>query len=283
VKLQGETFPGKSLTLRNWRVVIEEMKNRTFYSHMLSGALASALLLLSGTPGANAGKLFVSDGGFGYVYRYSASGAGEIFATIFNAEGMAFDASGFLYVTDFNDGSSTVVGSGPAISNPSFLVFDNSGNLFVSHNGTRPGIEKIARDGSISKFATHIEPNALVFDAAGYYLYTGESLSETVIKYAPDGTGTTFATGFSAPLGLAFDAAGNLFVSDLVDRVIYKVAPDGSKTTFATGLRGPVGIKFDQGGNLFVADYPNVLKFTPDGSRSTFATGIIPWDLAFRP
>jgi sugar lactone lactonase YvrE len=251
-----------------------------------------ALLSVTCTLDAGAHELVLSDGGIGKVYRLGAGGRTNLIASVFSAEGLAFDAAGNLYATDFNEsiiyeiapnGKLRRIASGNQISNPSALVFDDSGNLFVAHNGTGPGIAKIAPDGTISRFVSHAELAGLAFDSTGN-LFAADSLNNTVMKYAPDGTGTTFATGFAAPIDLAFDSTGNLFVSDLVDGIIYKITPDGTKTPFATGLRGPVGVALDQDDNLFVVDYPSVLKFTPDGTRSTFATGFVgPYDLAFRP
>jgi sugar lactone lactonase YvrE len=279
------------LTARRITSAIDFMKSTSPFRTLFAVALW-ALLALTCTLDAVAHELVLSDGGISKVYRLGAGGRANVIATVFDAGGLAFDAAGNLYVADYNESIIYQIGpngtlrrfaSGNQISNPSFLVFDSTGNLFVAHNGSGPGIAKIAPDGTISRFVSHSEPSGLAFDSTGN-LFAADGLSSTVVKYAPDGTGTTFATGFGAPIGLAFDSSGNLFVSDLVDGVIYKITPDGTKTPFATGLRGPVGVALDQDDNLFVVDYPSVLKFTPDGTRSTFATGFAgPYDLAFRP
>ena len=262
--------------------------------------LATALLINCGFFTATAGQLYVSEHDTSSVLKYITSGAGKTFASIPDCEGLAFDPNGVLYVASYNGGaiykvgargSYTVFASGPLIGNPSFLIFDNSGNLFCSYNGSPSGIAKIAPDGSITTFAAPVTAHDLAFDSAGN-LYAAVSVKftqDSVMKFTPDGKYSTFVTDVGDATGLAFDAAGNLFVADpgpLTGSygIIYKVTPIGAKIVFADGLIAPQGLGFDQSGNLFVADLSGfILKIAPDGTRSTFATGLSqPWDLAFR-
>jgi len=238
-----------------------------------------------------ANDLIVSDPGIGKIYRITPDRMRKTIASVTTGTGLAFDHSGKLYVTDFNESIVYKVGphgtlrpiiSGIEVSNPAAIIFDRVGNLFVYRNGFDDAIVKLATDGTLSVFASGVAGSGLAFDAAGN-LFASDYFSNTVLKYAPDGTVTTFASGFSHPTGLAFDAEGNLFVADLVALIIYKITPDGIKTEFATNLSQPLGLAFDEEGNLFVADYPRILKIAPDGTRTVFASGLAPWGLVFRP
>jgi sugar lactone lactonase YvrE len=135
--------------------VIDEMNPRILLRSLMLPAFG-ALVLTTGAITAGAADLFVTDGGLGKVLRYTPDGVRHVFADVVAAEGLAFDTSGNLFVTDFNEsiifefvrnGRVKQISSRP-ISDPSALAFDSSGNLFVAHNGTRPGIAKIASDGA---------------------------------------------------------------------------------------------------------------------------------------
>jgi sugar lactone lactonase YvrE len=265
---------------------------------LLLEVLPVALLLGCGSLTAAAGHLYVTDRGTSYVRKYLPTGSDKTFASIGDCSGLAFDSTGVLYVASYNGsivykvgarGSTTVFASGPLIENPLFLIFDNSGNLFVSHQGYHPGIAKIAPNGSITTFATQIRASDLAFDSAGYLYAASEAEFgfDSVVKFTPDGGRSTFVSGFSAATGLAFDAAGNLFVADSVGGgpgMIWKVTPIGYMTAFVTDLVDPQGLAFDKSGNLYVGELVGyILKVPPDGGRSTFALVSQPWDLAFPP
>ncbi len=270
------------------------MKPRTVFPPLKTAAFFVFVLATSGVLNANGDTLFASAGGYSEVFRYTPDARRRAYATVFDAHGLAFDATGNLFVTDFNEsviykfsptGEQSIFASGDPISDPSKIVFDSFGNLFVAHNGSGPGIHKIAPDGTITNFATRsrLEPTGLAFDAAGN-LFATDYISDNVLKFAPDGTATVFAGDFGQPADLAFDSSGNLFVSDLGRGVIYKIAPDGTRSTFASGLRQPQGLAIDSEDNLFVAVFKAILEFTPDGARSTFDSGnrFFPIYLTFR-
>lgn len=90
------------------------------------------------------GNLFVSDNSA--IEEFNSSGTGSVFATASSGldlpSGLAFDASGNLYVANYNDtilkfntnGVSSVFASS-GLSNPEALAFDSSGNLYVGNQG----------------------------------------------------------------------------------------------------------------------------------------------------
>ena len=265
------------------------MKIKMRGSFPAAAALAALAFTLI-TVTATAGDLYYTDSR-SKIFRINSNGVRHLVAHLRTPSGLAFDSSGDLFVADY-EGSNiyrfdanrdrTLFASNRLISNPSALIFDSAGNLWVAHNGSDPGITKIAPDGTKTQFARHIEPSGLAFDADGN-LYADDFLRNVVFKYTPDGTRSIFAHGFGQPVDLAFDADGNLYVSDLGNLAIYKITPDGSKSTFAEGLSQPIGLTFDSDGNLYVADYPDILEIDPDGNQTIVLSQGAPNYLKFRP
>jgi sugar lactone lactonase YvrE len=141
---------------------------------------------------------------------------------------------------------------------PETMVFDPSGNLFVS-NGSDKTIKKITPSGAKTTFASGIDVVGMAFDAFGN-LFVSQRSKDTdasegvILEFAPDGSGKVFASNLSKPQGLAFDSLGNLYVADPVHHAILKISPDGRQTRFATGIAHPHRLAFDAFGFLWVTD-----------------------------
>jgi sugar lactone lactonase YvrE len=156
----------------------------------------------------------------GGSYGTSTDGIGT--AAIFSApSGLTIDASGNLYVTEFNGNTirkispsgnvTTVTGSasgyadGPVatakFSNPSSITADGFGNLFVVDQFNQR-IRKIGADGIVSTVAGGNGNNKLT-----------------------DGIGSN--AGFNYPYGILIGADGNLYVSDPGNKAIRKVVQTG--------------------------------------------------------
>src|SRR5882724_300552 len=87
---------------------------------------------------------------------------------------------------------------------------------------------------------------ALTANAAPGDIFVSDGARAIIDKIAPDGTVTRFAQApdVGGITGLAFDSAGNLFEADYSSGTIYKYAPDGTRATFATGLNNPLAAPF---------------------------------------
>jgi sugar lactone lactonase YvrE len=200
--------------------------------------------------------------------------------------GVAIDASDNVYVADTDNnairkiaptgmvttlagtgrGSSDATGTAAGFLNPSGIVTDTAGILYVADtlNGT---IRRITPDGVVTTLAGQ----------AG-------SLGNA------DGVGS--AARFDGPQGLALDGAGNLYVADSDNLAIRKLTlSSGAVTKVAGGGRaipgfapndGPVaraqfnypcGVAVDGAGNLYVADTDNhtIRQITPAGIVTTIA------------
>jgi len=197
--------------------------------------------------------------------------------------GVAFDASGNLYVADAGNytirkitpagvvstlaglagtrGDLDGTGSAARLFDPQNLAVDGAGNVIVA-DGQGNVIRKVT-------------PAGVVTTVAG----SGASGSA-------DGTGV--AAQFNDPTGVAMDAAGNIFVADSGNDLIREIAPSGAVTTLAGSplksgnvdgsgpaarFNAPAGVGVDSSGNVYVADSLNdtIRKVSPAGFVTTVA------------
>ncbi len=218
------------------------------------------------------------NGTAGYLGDTAAATAAELNSP----SGLAFDASGNLYIADTknnvirkitNGTITTVAGNngqpagnagdnGPATSavlnGPTGLAFDSAGNMYIADNGNNV-IRRVDTAGNITTFvgasggtngtAGRLSaPNGLWFDASGA-LYIADSGNQRVAKFVPPATFTNFA--------------GNLTAG---------FSGDGGPATSAK-LSKPVDITLDAAGNVYVADTNNsrIRKIFADGTITTIA------------
>ena len=219
---------------------------------------------------------------------FTGDGGAATAAELTGPTGVAFDASGNLYILDGGTSHvrkvtpagiiSTVAGSGisgytgdggAATAARIFcpnggVAIDPSGNLYIADNSNNR-IRKVSTSGIITTFA-------------------GNGTS----GYSGDG-GAATAAELAGPRYILFDAAGNLYISDYGNNRIRKVTPSGIISTFAgngtsgyTGdggaataaeINAPRGIYLDGGANFYISDFGNyrVRKINSSGIISTIA------------
>jgi sugar lactone lactonase YvrE len=209
-----------------------------------------------------------------------------IHVTLDNPRGVAVDASGKVYVSDFSGAVIYQVSLTPplsavaipapgtqppppnsAFSGPCEMAVDAQGNLYVA-DADNHVIRKI--------LASKSGPPTEMIVLAGNVGVSGTE----------DGTGP--AARFGTPTAVAVDAVGNVYVADNQNATIRRITPAGVVTTLAgkAGATGnvdgtgadarfntPRGIAVDKAGNIFVADEgnSNIRKITPAGVVTTFA------------
>ena len=196
--------------------------------------------------------------GSGTVGNTNANGTNAEFN---QPTGIVVDVPGNVFVADFgnhkirkidtNGDVTTLAGSGTigsinangtaaSFGYPYDLIFDGTGNLFVTDQGNHL-IRKIAANGDVTTFA-----------GSG----TGK---------VENGTGE--AASFSRPTGIAIDSQGNLYTTDFLDNVIRKITAQAVVTTLAgsgdfgktdgqgteASFNVPIGLAVDPSGNLYVA------------------------------
>ncbi|MDO8541287.1 MAG: immunoglobulin domain-containing protein [Opitutaceae bacterium] len=175
------------------------------------------------------GNLFVTDSGNNTIRRITPAAAVTTFA------GVAGTFGG-------TDGSGTVA----RFSNPSGIVADGSGNLYVTDTGNHT-VRRITPAGVVSTFA----------GSAGL---------------AGSSDGSRNLARFRSPAGIAIDNAGYLYVADTGNHTIRRITTAGAVTTIAgavgatgsangTGtaarLNEPAGVAVDSGGTVYIADTMN--------------------------
>ena len=225
------------------------------------------LLAAADTPPASyviqtiAGSDFVGDGG------------PALAALLSQAEGIAVDGSGAIYVADAEDNRvrkitpdgiiQTVAGTaiagfsgdgGPAqaalLSHPYGIALDSAGNLYIADLGNAR-VRKVSVDGTIQTVA------------GGGFIAPGDN---------GDGSPAVMMQ-LAQPRNVAVDPAGTLYVSDFGAHRVYQISPGGILTTVAgTGTAGfsgdnasallarlnaPAGLATDGNGILYIADSGN--------------------------
>jgi sugar lactone lactonase YvrE len=191
-------------------------------------------------------------------------------ASLNSPSGVAVDASGNLFIADYNNNRirkvntngiiTTVAGkiSGYAgdggyatnagISRPRGVAVDAVGNIFIADT----------QDNRIRK----VDTNGIITTLAG----TNTS------GYSGDG-GLAVTNRLSIPTGVAVDANGSIWIADQGNNRIRKIDTNGIITTMAgngvssfagdgnsatiAALCGPSGIALDAAGNLIIADFGN--------------------------
>jgi sugar lactone lactonase YvrE len=184
-----------------------------------------------------------------------------------------------LNAVDVKDSEQTFISSN--IIGPNGIAFDPSGNVYVS-NGASNSISKFGSTGNflstIGSSVTLADPAGLAVDSQGnlYAANFGVSagVSSTIAKFDSAGTFVgAISNNVNRPFGVLVDAADNLYVGNWFTNNISKFDSSGTfQTTLgdSNNINGPMGIVKDPGGNLFVANLrapigSNVTKFDPAG------------------
>ncbi|MEO8657921.1 MAG: hypothetical protein ABI693_05595 [Bryobacteraceae bacterium] len=185
----------------------------------------------------------------------------------FTAQALTFSPSGSLYFTTFSqvyraetNGTVTLIAGAPGfpsalgdggpataakLTNPSSLVFDPSGNLYIAEPFASR-VRKVNTQNIITTFAGN--------GSAGY---TGDG-------------GPASSAKLAAPVDVKLDSHGNMYIADVSAAVVRKVDTGGIITTVAgkgtfgfsgdggpaikAELSGAAAIALDPSGNLFIAD-----------------------------
>jgi sugar lactone lactonase YvrE len=233
-------------------------------------------------------------------------------------KGLAFSASGDLYVAESGHSNSTC----PSAQKPAEMT----------SAGSSGAVAKIAPDGTVTRILTRLRsvcdgsdfigPSGLAFVGRDLYVTQGQSLcdigqppssclfSAPLLRVRSDGTVTqvalfvshgntpNFPNAHENPFGMARGPDGNLYVSDGGDNSIWKVRPGGDALRLvdrpsAHFPHDPTltGLAFGKDGSLYVAVFSAlpfarrtgwVARVTADGRIQKAVTGLtVPIGVAF--
>jgi sugar lactone lactonase YvrE len=229
---------------------------------------------------------------------------GAPFATgLHQVDNPAFDRDGNLYVTYSGsrgervpvsifrvrrDGTREAFVSG--IINPTSMVFDRAGDLYVSSR-FEGQVYRIKPDGRTELAASDLGVACgLAFGAEGT-LFVGDR-SGTIFRLGPTGKALPFATlpASVAAFHLAFGPDGGLYVTaptlSSYDRV-YRIDSGGRVEVVYSGFGRPQGLAFDAQGALYVVEAlaggSGVYRLRADGAPEIVLAGPGLIGLAFDP
>jgi hypothetical protein len=165
---------------------------------------------------------------------------------------------------------STFIGSG--LTNPVGLVFDTTGNLYVS--SADGSIKMFPADGGMAvTMASGLNgPTGLAISPGGV-LHAAISGDNKIVKIpAPNDVDDFAPLGAGAnPQGIAFDGDGNLFVANKGSDSISKVTSGGGVSTFANSMdvTDPVGVLVTGANRIVVVHNEQggeILEFNANGN-----------------
>jgi sugar lactone lactonase YvrE len=284
----GHLAPMQTSTLRTWAWPIAVV----LWLGLVWPASAAAELLYASLTDGTVASYDVTSGVPATIQASRSS-----YATGFTTPtGLAFDASGNLYVADYGTGANgtTVTKIAPGggtgavwgtgLSGPRGVAFDASGNLLVVNAGNSTISRIASTGGTASLWATGPGSAntmaALALDAQGRVYATVKSSNGVYRVSGAGGALTSWATGLSGPNGLAFDASGVLYVSNAGNgsagngSLSTVGVNGGAASSWVTGLNAPYGLAFDSSGSLYVANGSTISKFSSNGTLLfSFSTG----------
>ena len=218
---------------------------------------------------------------------YSGDGGSAINAGLFYPQGVAVDASGNIFISDYYNNRIRKV---------------STSGIITTVAGTGTG--GYSGDGGLATSANLLLPQGVAVDGSGN-IYIADyynnrirkvSTSGIITTVAGSGTGgyggdggTATSANLNLPQGVAVDASGNIYIADNGNNRVRKVSPSGIISTIAgngTGgfsgdgsaatsakLNSPAGVAVDGSGNIYIADYNNnrIRKVNSSGIISTIA------------
>lgn len=229
------------------------------------------------------------------------------FSGLSSPEGIAVDAAGNVYVTDFGHvwklpaGSTTAVelpfkGPNDILFTPHAVAVDATGNVYVAESlSQNPRVLKLAPGDSqptTLPFSDLKSPAGVAVDKDGN-VYAADfndpdNITGRVLKLAAGATSSTVLpfTDIKRPTGIAVDNAGSVYVSDDLNTLdtlqnqLHKL-PAGSSSAVripitAGHITMPKGVATDQDGNVYIVDGTSVVRLaggTADQAEVSF-TGL---------
>jgi streptogramin lyase len=145
-------------------------------------------------------------------------------------------------------GGTPLGGAAPLLRHPEGVTFDSTGHIYVTDR-EQGMVLRLDRSGKAvgDRHLTVMRPRAVAADEAGHLWVATDGTAETpwqdgagqLWRAAPDGTLSLVMTG-PLPGGIALSPTGTLFMSQRRAGKIFAVTPGGKRFDFAAGSDGTV-------------------------------------------
>lgn len=153
------------------------------------------------------------------------------------------------------------------LSSPVGMAYDASGNLYIA-NWSAGTVLRFTPDGKRSVFANGLRgPSGLAISSAGD-IYVASYSEDLVWRFTPAGKQSVFVRGLATPAGLSFDARGRLLIANRRSNQILAAHPDGKIDVAAEGLQTPVGAVELPNGDLLVSNIAGGISLVSGGPRA---------------
>ncbi|MBC7859536.1 MAG: NHL repeat-containing protein [Burkholderiaceae bacterium] len=127
------------------------------------------------------------------------------------------------------------------LSSPVGMAYDATGTLYVA-NWSSGSVLRFSPQGERTVFASGLSgPAGLAISPKGD-VYVSSYNEDLVWRFTSDGARTVFVKGLATPAGLSFDARGRLLIANRRTNQILASQPDGKIEVVAEGLQTPVGV-----------------------------------------
>ncbi len=213
---------------------------------------------------------------------------------------VAVDASGNVYVADFNNnavymetlsaGSYTQSTVASGLSSPEAIAVDGAGSVYIVDSGNNQILKETPSAGSWtqSTVATGLDfPTGVAVDGYGNVYFSSFNDGAVYLDTLAQGvyTQTTVVTGLNQPRKVAVDASGNVYIADTGNSRVVLETLSGSgytQSTIGSGLLYPYGVAIAPSGDVLIADTVNhrILEETPSGgsyTQSVVQSGMTPY------
>ncbi|MBS9534900.1 protein kinase [Mycobacterium sp. M1] len=192
------------------------------------------------------------------------------FSGLYQPQGIAVDANGTVYVSDFNNRVVKLTAGSNAetvlpfsgLSYPEGVAVDSGGNVYVADRGNDRVLElpSGASAQKVLPFSGLNDPDGVAVDGTGT-VYVTDTDNNRVLKLSAGATSQAVLpfTGVAVPWGIAVDANADVYVTEHDSNKVLKLAAGATDPTTLgfDGLNTPLDVAVDKKGTVYVADRGN--------------------------
>ena len=213
------------------------------------------------------------------VFRIDINGeVTEFSGDITNPTGIAFDASGQMFVSSRLDGTvyritpfKEAVPFARNLGVATGLAFDHTDTMFVGdRTGTIYKVNGIGEENPWAQLESSVSAYHLAVGPDDALYVAGPTVAsfDSIMRVDQEGEVSVFYKGLGRPQGLAFDHEGNLLVAASLKgrRGIVKISSDGKNAEMFVAAVNLVGLAISPTGEIALASTDSIYKLRPEGS-----------------